>query len=91
MNNTIDSTIAAKKKLGVACPVCGGELETTPFGHGCSNYKKDGTGCKFSLGTVAGRDLSEEEFKALIEKGRTEVLNGFVSKNRKKFSGALVL
>ena len=83
--------IAAKKKLGVVCPICGGELETTSFGYGCSNYKKDGTGCKFSLGTVAGRDLSEEEFKALIEKGRTEVLNGFVSKSRKKFSSALVL
>lgn len=83
--------IAAKKKLGVSCPICGGELETTPFGYGCSNYKKDGNGCKFSLGTVAGRDLSEEEFKSLIEKGRTEVLNGFVSKNKKKFSGALVL
>ena len=83
--------IAAKKKLGVSCPICGGELETTPFGYGCGNYKKDGTGCKFSLGTVAGRDLSEEEFKSLIEKGRTEVLNGFVSKSKKKFSGALVL
>ena len=51
--------IAAKKKLGIACPVCGGELETTPFGYGCGNYKKDGTGCKFSVGTIAGRDLSE--------------------------------
>lgn len=83
--------VAAKKKLGVSCPVCGGELETTPFGYGCSNYKKDGTGCKFSMGTVAGRDLSEEEFKSLIEKGRTEVLSGFISKSRKKFNGALVL
>lgn len=83
--------VAAKKKLGVSCPMCGGELETTPFGYGCSNYKKDGTGCKFSIGTVAGRDLNEEEFKSLIEKGRTEVLSGFVSKSRKKFSGALVL
>ncbi len=83
--------IAAKKKLGLACPICGGELETTPFGYGCGNYKKDGTGCKFSMGAVAGRDLTEEEFKTLIEKGRTEVLNGFVSKTKKKFSGALVL
>ena len=46
--------IAAKKKLGIACPVCGAELVTTPFGYGCSNYKKDGTGCGFSIGTIAG-------------------------------------
>lgn len=83
--------IAAKKKLGIVCPICGGELETTPFGYGCGNYKKDGTGCKFSLGAVAGRDLTEEEFKTLIEKGRTEVLNGFISKSKKKFSAALAL
>ncbi len=30
----------AEEKLGIACPVCGGELETTPFGYGCDNYKK---------------------------------------------------
>lgn len=83
--------IAAKKKLGIACPVCGGELETTPFGYGCSNYKKDGTGCKFSVGTIAGRDLSEEEFKDLITKGRTDVLDGFVAKSKKKFPASLVL
>ena len=83
--------VAAKKKLGISCPICGGELETTPFGYGCGNYKKDGTGCKFSVGQIAGRDLSEEEFKTLIEKGRTEVLSGFVSKTRKKFDAALVV
>ncbi len=83
--------IAAKKKIGVPCPVCGGEMETTPFGYGCGNYKKDGTGCKFSIGSIAGRDLTEEEVKELLEKGRTQVLSGFVSKSRKKFEGALVL
>ena len=83
--------IAAKKKLGIACPVCGGELETTPFGYGCGNYKKDGTGCKFSVGTIVGRDLSEEEFKDLITKGRTDVLEGFVAKSKKKFPASLVL
>lgn len=83
--------IAAKKKLGVPCPVCGGEMETTPFGYGCGNYKKDGTGCKFSIGSIAGRDLSEEEAKELLTGGKTEVLSGFVSKSKKKFEAALVL
>ena len=69
--------------------MCGGELETTPFGYGCGNYKKDGTGCKFSVGTIAGRDLSEEEFKNLITKGRTDVLEGFVAKSKKKFPASL--
>lgn len=81
--------VAARKKIGVNCPVCGGEIETTPFGYGCSRYKEKG--CKFSIGTIAGRDLSEEEVKTLLKEGRTEILSGFVSKNKKKFSAALVL
>lgn len=83
--------IKSKFKLGVNCPVCGGQMETTPFGYGCSNYKKDGTGCKFSIGTIAGRDLSLEEVKELLTNQKTGVLNGFVSKNKKKFSAAILL
>lgn len=83
--------IAAKRSLGIPCPVCGGDMETTPFGYGCSNYKKDGSGCKFSIGSIAGRDLSDEEVKALLTEGHTGVLDGFVSKTKKKFSAALVL
>lgn len=83
--------LAAKKKIEAVCPVCGGEMETTPFGYGCSNYKKDGSGCKFSIGTIAGRDLAEEEVVELLTKGHTKVLSGFISKSRKRFSVALVL
>lgn len=83
--------IGARKKLGVKCPVCGGEIETTPFGYGCGNYKKDGSGCHFAIGAIAGRDLSEEEVKCLLENGKTEVLEGFVSQKKKKFKAALVL
>ena len=81
--------IATIKKMGIACPLCGGELQTTPFGYGCSNYRE--TKCRFSIGTIAGRDLSEEEFKKLLNDGETDVLDGFVSKTKKKFSAALVL
>lgn len=83
--------IKARVKIGASCPVCGGEIETTPFGYGCSNYKKDGSGCHFAIGTIAGRELEDEEVKALLAEGRTPVLNGFTSKNKKKFSAALVL
>ncbi len=80
--------VAAKKKLGIKCPLCDGEVETTPFGYGCSNYRTNG--CKFSIGTIAGRDLTEEEVTKLLTEGKTEILNGFVSKSKKKFSAALV-
>lgn len=79
---------AAKKKLGIKCPLCDGEVEITPFGYGCSNYRTNC--CKFSIGTIAGRDLTEEEVTKLLTEGKTEILNGFVSKSKKKFSAALV-
>lgn len=83
--------LAARKKIEAVCPVCGGDMETTPFGYGCSNYKKDGSGCKFAIGTIAGRDLEKDEVVELLTKGHTEVLSGFISKSRKRFSAALVL
>ena len=79
------------KFLGLKCPVCGGELTTTPFGYGCSNYYTEGIKCTFSVGQVAGLDLPEEEFGKLITEGKTGVLDGFTGKNKKKFKAALVL
>lgn len=81
----------ARVKIGETCPVCGGEIETTPFGYGCSNYNKDGSGCRFAIGSIAGRELNDEEVKQLLSEGRTGVLKGFTSKNKKKFSACLVM
>ncbi len=83
--------IAARKNLGLKCPVCGGELTTTPFGYGCSNYYTEGIKCTFSLGQVAGLDVPEEQFVKLINEGKTDVLDGFTGKNKKKFKAKLVL
>ena len=81
----------ARVKIGATCPFCGGEIETTPFGYGCSNYNKDGSGCRFAIGSIAGRELNDEEVKQLLSEGRTGVLKGFTSKNKKKFSACLVM
>ena len=61
----------ARRKIGVRCPACGGELVTTPFGYGCANYKNDKSGCNFNIGEIAGVQLSEEQVKELIEQGHT--------------------
>lgn len=83
--------IATRKRLGIPCPCCGGELTTTSFGFGCSNFFDKEKPCKFSVGTIAGRDLTEDEFKELFANGKTKVLNGFISGSKKKFSAALQL
>ena len=83
--------IGARRKIGVKCPVCDGELVTTPFGYGCSNYKADKTGCGFNIGEIAGILLSEEQVKALLETGHTDTIRGFKSKSGKKFDAVLKL
>lgn len=80
-----------KAKIGIKCPKCSGELTTTPFGFGCENYQKDGSGCDFAIGSIASRNLTIDEVRQLLEEGQTPVLNGFVSKGGKKFSAALKL
>lgn len=78
-----------RAKIGVSCPMCQGQLVTTPFGYGCENYNKEGDGCGFCIGTIAGKNLSIPEVKMLIENGKTEVIKGFVSKSGKKFDACL--
>ena len=83
--------IGIKKKIGVKCPVCDGEIVTTSFGYGCSNYKQDKTGCGFNIGDIAGVHLSEEQVIALLGEGKTELIRGFKSKAGKKFDAILKL
>lgn len=83
--------LGARKKIGVKCPVCEGELVTTPFGFGCTNYKQDKSGCNFNIGEIAGITPTEEQVKVLLEQGHTETIRGFKSKAGKKFDAALKL
>ena len=81
--------LATKKPLGIKCPVCGGELTTTSFGYGCSNYSDDSIKCKFSVGQIAGVDLDETQFKKLVTEGKTDLIEGFKSKSGKTFKSVL--
>ena len=81
----------ARRKIGAKCPVCGGEIITTSFGYGCSNYKNDKSGCNFNIGEIAGITLSDEQAKQLLTEGRTSTIRGFKGKTGKKFDACLAL
>ena len=83
--------LATRKPLGIKCPKCGGELTTTSFGYGCSNYSNDEIKCKFSIGQIAGVDLSEEQVKSLVLEGKTDVIEGFKSKKGVRFNARLIV
>lgn len=80
-----------RHEIDAVCPICGGTMTTTPFGFGCSNYKQDKTGCRFSIGAIAGRRLTEEEACALLKNGTIPLVHGFKSKAGKPFSAGLKL
>lgn len=82
----------ARRKIGVRCPACGGELVTTPFGYGCVNFSPDDeNSCRFSIGTIAGKTLPVTAVKQLLTDGHTDTLRGFKSKTGKKFDACLKL
>jgi len=82
---------ASRKPLGIQCPLCGGELTTTSFGYGCTNYFNEEVKCGFNLGQVAGVDIDEEDFKDIITKGKSRVIDNFKSKSKTLFSASLAL
>lgn len=82
---------AARKPLNIKCPECGGELTTTSFGYGCSNYFNDEIKCGFSVGEIAGKTIDEEQFIKLITEGKTDVIKGFKSKSKSTFNAYLKL
>ena len=85
------SPITAQKG-DLLCPVCGKVVKPTPFGWGCTGYSKDGDGCKFTINkTLAGVQMTDKNIAQLLNKGRTGLIKGFVSKSGKKFNAYLVI
>ena len=71
------------------CPVCGGDIIGGRMGYGCSKYKE---GCKFVIWkSICKRPISIMHAKALLEKGQTDRIYGFLTKNNSRFSAILKL
>lgn len=73
------------------CPLCGGNVRRTNFGYGCSSYKENG--CKFAVSMrICGRVIPLSAVRQLLESGKTDKLNGFISKKSgKSFDASLKL
>jgi DNA topoisomerase-3 len=72
----------------VPCPVCGRPMKKQSWGYGCSGYKD---GCKFSVGTICKKILTEAQFRKLITERDTGLISGFRSKAGKSFRAHLIL
>src|ERR671924_521909 len=76
------------------CPRCGETIRENSRAYGCTSWKsREEPGCGFVIWKrVAGRTLTPEIARQLLEEGRTrEVLSGFRSRAGKPFRARLVL
>jgi DNA topoisomerase III len=82
---------AGKESLG-KCPKCGGKIFETENSYICECSQADRKPCKFKLSkTILGRDIPKEQAQKLLVLGKTDLLDGFISKRGRPFSAYLKL
>jgi DNA topoisomerase-3 len=74
------------------CPISGGKIFETETSYICEHSQADRKPCKFKLSkTILGRDISKEQAQKLLTTGKTDLLEGFISKRGRPFSAFLKL
>jgi DNA topoisomerase III len=80
-----------KESLG-KCPKCGGKIFETENSYICERSQADRKPCKFKLSkTILGKDIPREQAQKLLATGKTDLLEGFISKRGRPFSAYLRL
>ena len=74
------------------CPNCGGKIFETENSYICERSQADRKPCKFKLSkTILGKDIPKEQAQKLLATGKTDLLEGFISKRGRPFSAYLKL
>jgi DNA topoisomerase III len=74
------------------CPNCGGKIFETENSYICERSQATRRPCKFKLSkTILGRDVPKEQAQKLLSAGKTDLLEGFISKRGRPFSAYLKL
>jgi DNA topoisomerase-3 len=74
------------------CPTCGGKIFETENSYICERSQADRKRCKFKLSkTILGKDIPKEQAQKLLTAGKTDLIDGFISKRGRPFSAYLKL
>jgi DNA topoisomerase-3 len=80
-----------KEPLG-ECPTSGGKIFETDTTYICEHSQADRKPCKFKLSKmILGREIPKEQAQKLLTTGKTDLLDGFISKRGRPFSAFLKL
>ena len=89
--NQNGTSAQAKPETGLGpCPACKtGHVLRGKTAFGCARFRE---GCQWRLpAEILGKKLSDPQVKALLSKGRTQLIKGFVTGAGEKVDGALTL
>ncbi len=93
--NNVNGQRSKQEDIGIygdevgICPICGKSVKRDRYGYGCSGYKE---GCKLRIPlSLCKRLITLPIAKLLLETGKAENIDGFISKAGKKFSATLKL
>ena len=91
--NVINSRVAVSNVSyenildGVNCPLCGKAIEVVAEqGYKCTALNN---GCRFKIGTVFGKKITEAQLRKLCKDGETALIKGFKNKDGTKFDAKL--
>jgi DNA topoisomerase-3 len=74
------------------CPTCDGKIFETEKSYICERSQADRKPCKFKLSkTILGKDIPKEQAQKLLTTGKTDLIEGFISKRGRPFSAYLKL
>jgi DNA topoisomerase III len=74
------------------CPKCGEKIFETENSYICERSQADRKPCKFKLSkTILGKGIPREQAQKLLATGKTDLLEGFISKRGRPFSAYLKL
>jgi len=74
------------------CPGCGARVFETDSYYICEKSQADKKPCKFKVGRkILGKDIEPEEVQKLATSGRTDLIQGFMSKKGTLFPAFLVM
>ena len=76
-------------QIAGVCPLCGKNVVRGRYNYGCMGYND---GCGFRVGlNICRRDIPINEISRLLATNSTAWLEGFISKNGKRFGAKLVI
>lgn len=74
------------------CPKCGADVVENQRAFGCSKWRREDGGCRFTIWkTISGKEITKEIAKELLENKKTAVMSGFTSHAGRPFSAALII